>query len=63
MILLDKFQTQSFKDMNILIKAILKFYTTNQFFKVVKYFFDSTRHDRWKSYNLKVKITAEFGKL
>ena len=31
-ILLDKCQTKSFEDMNILIKAILKFCTTNQQF-------------------------------
>ena len=34
-ILLDKCPTKSFEDMNILIKAILKFCTTNQLFKVV----------------------------
>ena len=32
-VLLDKCQTKSFEDMNILIKAILKFCTTNQLFK------------------------------
>ena len=32
-ILLDKCQTKRFEDMNILIKAILKFCTTNQLFK------------------------------
>ena len=32
-LLLDKCQTKSFEDMNILIKAILKFCTTNQLFE------------------------------
>ena len=35
-ILLDKCQTKSFEDMNILIKAILKFCTTNQLLEKAK---------------------------
>ena len=34
-ILLDKCQTKSFEDMNVLIKAILKFCTTNQLFRIL----------------------------
>ena len=37
-ILLDKCQTKSFEDANILIKAILKFCTTNQLVNIFKKF-------------------------
>ena len=56
-ILLDKCQTKSFEDMNILIKAILKFCTTNQLFKYFR--------KRYSDQQLKIlnKLVKTRGKL